>query len=212
MRSGEEITLGSARLTVLSPRREVVARASRGKSVDLNALSAALTITWKAVRVVLGADLPATEWGKVVREDEAARPGEHIGLKIPHHGSAAAQHAVLAHPNDGRTRTWAVTPWNRGATLPRFEDEEGIALLLTRVREVHLTSLPVELRPPLGSRQVTRTEVARRIARRRFGGDDIVVEYDAPTPSAATSWVLASFDEDGTLTDIRLGPNAVTIM
>lgn len=208
---GDMRMLGEAAIRVLSPHRDAVAEARRKGAEDLNRLSAALAIEWKGVRLVLGADVPASQWRRIVRDHPTSAPGEHAGLKVPHHGSQASQHPALAEPVDGRPRCWMLTPWSRGRMLPRLEDGEGMELMLSRVPEVHTSSLPVDVSLSGDPQVASRGDLSRSIARSRFGGSDLVLEYHRSPPTSAEAWVAAAFSADGSLERLMRGRSAWTV-
>lgn len=94
---------------------------------------------------MLPGDLPRTLNGRVLPTgwdplmERAPWLGEHHALKVPHHGSAEAIHAVAMGGGDGRA--WALTPYN-SARLPRVTDMDGLPEILRRVSPVHLTDVP----------------------------------------------------------------------
>ena len=63
--------------------------------------------------------------------------GTHIALKVPHHGSAAAQHSSLMTP--GASRAWLVSPF-ASQRLPRVFDKTGVRALLVNEASIALTS------------------------------------------------------------------------
>jgi len=112
-----------------------------------NELSAVLEIEFGVTRVVLGGDLPRvrangytvvpTGWNTVM----AGHPhlGDHHGLKIPHHGSAEAQHPDLMTRRAPRARRgWLCTPFERSG-LPVVDPNDGLGPLLSAEARVHLT-------------------------------------------------------------------------
>jgi hypothetical protein len=203
------LQVGAARVTVLSPHPAVQARAEAGNAMSLNRLSSALAVEWEEVRLVLGADLPATDSVRIFKDWPEAAPGDHVGLKVPHHGSRASQAICLAQPTDDRRRWWGLTPWNKGSKLPRFELGEGVELMLRYVESLFLTSLPHET--DLTSDEVTRDEIHRAIARSRFG-DDMVLEYLSDAADAPDAWLAASFGADGAIAEIQRGHSSLTVL
>ena len=197
---GETRSLGAAHLRVLSPHPEVLSDARNAQAVDPNRLSAALVIEWEGIRVVLAADLPRREWIKVLRDNPDGRPGDHAGLKVPHHGSADAQHDDLCEPDDGRARTWWLTPWNRGTKLPRFDDGQGLASLLGKVATIYMTSLPHETSLPSDQRRATRGEIDNAHLRERFGSADMLLMYEATVDDPFEAWFSVEFEADGRTT------------
>jgi beta-lactamase superfamily II metal-dependent hydrolase len=209
---GSAIDLGQATVTVLGPSKRALKRARAGKNVDTNALSVPLAIDWCGTRVVLGADLPAIEWQQIVKDLPRASPGDHHALKIPHHGSKAAQHELLSDPPDGRERCWVLSPWKlAGGALPKFEQDEGIDLMLRRVPEIHLTSLPFATSLRSGAKRASRAQIADATTRRRFGAEDMVLIDHAPLVTSEEAWVALSYSANGTLDTRTVGAASLTV-
>ena len=138
----KEQTFGTAKFIPLHPVRPIH-RASW--SDEANEISSAMLVEWEGLRLLLGADVPNTQWPGIAADFPAL--ADHHAMKIPHHGSREAIHDAFGIGLD--TRTWVVTPYQRQG-LPRAEDfapnpadgPEGLVRILAHVREVHLTSLP----------------------------------------------------------------------
>ncbi len=209
---GSSFSLGEATVTVLGPSKRAIQRAKNAHKVDPNALSGPLAIEWNGTRIVLGADLPASEWQRIVKDLPHIAPGDHHALKVPHHGSRTAQAALLADPPDGRERFWALSPWKLGGgTLPRFEDDEGIDLLLGRVEQLHLTSLPFQTSLKPSRKPTRRSEVLDSINRSRFGDDDMVLLNQARPVTSEDAWVAVSYTANGALDAHVSGAASVTV-
>jgi hypothetical protein len=95
---------------------------------------------------VLGSDLPTLDshgavlpagWDAVLQRHPHL--GDHLGLKVPHHGSPAAFHADLMPRGAGRT--WWISPFNRGWRLPPT-DPDGVPRLVALNGAVSLTATP----------------------------------------------------------------------
>jgi hypothetical protein len=201
--ANDRAMLGQVDVQVLSPRPGLVGM----PGVARNRLSAAVLLRWGEVRVVLGADLPSGEWGRV---DTAIQLGIHLLFKVSHHGSKRSQHDRFG---EGRTnaRTWVVTPWTKaGRHLPRLGDDEDLDGLLCLADGVELTSPPASVSEmPQGP--VTRAELYNLIERATFGGDDLLVEYDDHPRTSAEAWVAAALGADGALVELRRGASALTV-
>jgi len=213
---GSKIGLGQATVTVLGPSKRAIKRAatdaSKGRRIDFNTLSVPLAIDWCGTRVVLGADLPAIEWQQIIKDVAGANPGDHHALKIPHHGSKAAQPELLADPPDGRDRCWVLSPWKlAGGALPRFEDGEGIDLMLKRVPEVHLTALPFESSLPPGTTRASRAQVVDATSRSRFGDEDMVLLRHSAPVTSREGWVALSYAANGALATSTRGAASLTV-
>ena len=158
--AGSFVPLGAkdVQARVLAPDRGMAERlfGSEGPSGRLleraNELSAAMEISYGSTRVLLGADLPAavaTGWSRVAA-GEKMDLGQHVCLKVPHHGSPEAlAPQLLALPPGGQAgRTWVVTPFS-SKELPSFEPGKGIDLLLAGEPALHLCAFPARWRMPL---------------------------------------------------------------
>ena len=101
-----------------------------------NEISAVIEVMFGATRVVLGSDLPATNydgtparggWAEVLARHGDL--GQHAALKLPHHGSRYAFHPQLH--TEGQHRAWWLSPFNQGQRLPPLGGD-GIAVLVSR--------------------------------------------------------------------------------
>jgi metallo-beta-lactamase superfamily protein len=121
-------------------------RLTSGQRGDPNELSAVVELVFGATQIVLGSDLPTIDlhgvaldagWNTVLHRHPHL--GDHLGLKIPHHGSPSAFHAGLMTSGSGRT--WWISPFNRGKRLPP-SDPDGVPRLVALNGEVSLTATP----------------------------------------------------------------------
>lgn len=135
-RRGASCHFGEGMLHILHP-DEAFALANRYG--EPNNLSAAAVLEWKGMSILFGADVENPHWQGIA--GHRANLGTHMILKVPHHASREAQHNCFLQGTPGRT--WIVTPYNLKSGLPRFEDAQGMALLLRHEAAVHLTGLPV---------------------------------------------------------------------
>ncbi len=137
--------VGEATVTSLHPADPVDPRAWNPN--HLNELASAMLVEWHGLRLLLGADVPNTQWPGIVSAFPSPGLNNHAAMKVPHHGSRQAIHGGFGE--DPGTRLWVVTPF-RGKGLPRAVDfatgaprePEGLARILSYVQEVSLTSLP----------------------------------------------------------------------
>lgn len=146
---GTQVPLTHPRVTafVRAPDAALVhERLTSGRRGDPNELSAVVELVFGATRIVLGSDLPTVDargvvlgagWNTVLHRHPHL--GDHLGLKIPHHGSPTAFHAGLMTP--GRGRTWWISPFNRGKRLPPT-DPDGVPRLVALNGEISLTATP----------------------------------------------------------------------
>ncbi len=109
-----------------------------------------------------------------------------------------------------------MTPYNRGAKLPRFEDGHGVEWALQRVDAVHLTGLPVrhelqESVPFAATRQAIRDGRAPLPVRATLPSG-LVFHEQPPTDELVEScFVAVGFDDRGELRDLQHGPGAVVV-
>lgn len=193
MDRGDVRPLGSAQVRVLSPTVEARDRAfaawGDGRRHDDNQVATALDVQWEGRRIVLGADLverPGRGWSSVLTLDSAVE--KHVGLKVPHHGSDAAQHPALLGRRTGPQRLFVVTPF-ASQGLPRFGAGQGVGKLLTATTAVHLTALPRDHEGQAGKPlRVRRSALARR-------GKDWAI--DPPTAGFPDCWVMVEVARTG---------------
>ena len=76
-------------------------------SDDPNTISSAMLVEWHDLRLLLGADVPSSEWPGIAE----AFPdlNHHAAMKVPHHGSRGAIHPLFA--NGDPERFWIITPF-----------------------------------------------------------------------------------------------------
>lgn len=171
--------------------------------------------------LLLGADLPNERNGRLVESGWSHLCGavtglhEHAGYKVAHHASREAIHPDVVRPH-GRARAWATTPYNKGQTLPRFEEGEGVSLLQACERELLLTALPVGFRDqrPMTER-VRRAEIepASVVGRGPLGRLAPVVAGGPPvkSPPAECVWAI-QLDDQGNVTNRHRGAAAVAVV
>ncbi|MGO9465695.1 MAG: hypothetical protein ACLQIB_18150 [Isosphaeraceae bacterium] len=200
-------SLGTARVTSLHPVRPVD---PAQWSNDPNTISSAMLVEWHNLRLLLGADVPNSEWAGIAE----GFPGlnRHAAMKVPHHGSRGAIHTSFADGDPGRF--WIITPFYP-QRLPRPEDanargeREGLRQLLSFVGQVHLTALPFrhnsETHEPVAT---TRQSVARGGHPERTGErPGNLLETDA----ALNRQVVIGFTRDGTVARKWFGPGSVRL-
>lgn len=135
-RRGVSSPIGEGMLHILHP-DEAFAIANRDR--EPNNLSAAAILEWEGKSLLFGADVENPHWEAIAVH--RANLGAHVILKVPHHASREAQHNSFLNGNRGRS--WLVTPYSLNLGLPRFENGQGVAILLGHEEAVHLTGLPV---------------------------------------------------------------------
>ena len=208
---GSSQRIGEATLVVLHPE---AADHDPPDLRDCNAWSSAMVLQWKEATILLGADVEHAGWEEIASTAHGADLGQHALLKVPHHGSDGANHEAYAAAD--RAAVWIATPWNKGVgKLPRFEGEQGIAWLLGKVDEVHLTGLPRAHR--LQHEAPCRTTRAELLAGVRpeplhvalGGGVDVYLTDEVREPIKC--YVEAEIDAKGRLVAVRHGPGSVVV-
>lgn len=207
MNRGDVRRFGELELTVLHPHQELAAN----HPTVPNRLSTALLVTWRDVRLLLGADVPSLDWENIAEDFDGL--GRHAALKFPHHASAGSVH--VSWGRGPRNRIWIVTPYNRGQKLPRYEEDQGLAWALKYVEKVHLTGLPVrhELqgRVPYETTRAALATGSDPVAQTRTLGKLRFELRSEPTQAADACFVAAGFDMEGNLQDLQHGPGALVV-
>lgn len=208
VRRNDKREFGGATLTALHPDEAAVARYS-GRAGKENRIATAMLLEWKEVKVLLGADVVATDWRRIARY--AAKLGVHAGLKVPHHGSMGALDDGFG---DGlRDRTWILTPFSP-KRVPRFDDNEGMNWMLRKVDHVHMTGLPQRhdlqnVVPYRVSRQELLRDKPPAVGERLPDGRFVAFQPDSP--AIHSCWVMAAFRPDGTTAAIEHGPGSLIV-
>lgn len=134
----ETLSIGEATVRSLHPARPLSAK---HWSKDANEISSAMLLEWRGLKLLLGADVPNTQWPEIAQSFPSLE--QHHAMKVPHHGSREAIH--VSYGNGASSRCWIVTPFEK-SRLPSAQDgnpdTEGLELALGFVGEVHLTALP----------------------------------------------------------------------
>ena len=167
-----------------------------------NEISSAMLVEWHGLRLLLGADVPRTQWSGIAKDFKNL--GDHAAMKIPHHGSTEAIHQSYA--KDVNTRCWVVTAFSPQA-LPSAADDHGLERMLKHVKELHLTSLPFNHANEAESPCVTTRKQIR---------DNRRPQRRARKPAAVTladlnRHVIVSFDRTGQIQEILHGPGSVVV-
>jgi hypothetical protein len=204
---GDQLSLGEARLTVLSPEPEIssAARAawqSKGR-FDWNTTASALLLEWADLRIVLGSDLvekPGHGWSKALARTKGLNA--HSVLKIPHHGSEKAQdRGLLRRARGSKQPEWIATPFSC-ANLPRFGRSESGTRLLGHVTELMLTGLPRAYGSQSGAPITVKGSKLAKLARG--------AQFDPPVPGFPDCYVMLDISPAGKV--IRhMGPGSVLV-
>ena len=162
--------------------------------------------------MILGADLPKKEWAEL--GEVFPYLSQHAAAKIPHHGSKGSVSPVVCGADPAKGRFWVLTPFSR-QRLPRYDDGEGLALMLQHVDAIHLTALPqkrklhsnVPFYATRGNLRDGRSPIAETT---ELGAGTNAVASRIP-PGEIACYVVAGFDESGVLRDLRHGPGSVVV-
>jgi hypothetical protein len=193
---------------------------------EANHISLVLELEYGAARIVLTGDLPRyrlgtkavvpSGWDQVLN----VRPdlGDHLALKIPHHGSAAAMHPNLMPANGRSGRAWIVTPYN-SSNLPRVAELDGLPRLLELQPSILLTCVPASktLQAAQPSPGIVRlVQLASRYASQPLGEPFLDAASIELTPGDAyepldSVWALA-LDRAGTVVGKWRGRAALEVV
>lgn len=195
----------------------VLAEIARGQLHRANQASVVIEITWGETRVVLGGDLPTTAgsnevdvptgWNRVM----SAHPhlAKHALLKVPHHGSAGADHPGLMA--SGSETLWFCTPYRAGLPDPTTM----VPRLVQRNGRLHVTHPPgawADLGEHTGT--VRLPEIQPRHVAQPTGDPfaDASVDITPSLPKTALSPVWGvSLDRHGAVRELWRGRSAVEV-
>jgi hypothetical protein len=203
----DDFNVGGAVITSLHPERPLT---RPDWSRDQNELSSAMLVKWHDLRLLLGADVPASMWPEIAAAVKPEDLSLHAAFKVSHHGSRAALHDSFG--TGDRQRCWIVTPFY-ASRLPQHVDNakdgssEGLARILTYVDQVSVTALPFRhvdegVPPPI---RKTRAEIANLYASKSGWCDP------RETKEALDRYVFVGFDKTGAVQDTIYGPGSVVI-
>lgn len=206
-RSSERL-VGEAKLTALHPDQRWAEEHPKAKE---NHLSSAMLLEWQSCRLLLGADVENPFWQEICAEFAAL--ANHAAMKVAHHASNNGVYEGLL--SDAAPRFWVATPYS-SSDLPQFADGHGPDRLLQRQPTFYLTGLPVA-----HDRQMEAPCMATR-EQLRLGQrpEPIVLQFSkalagyAIPPHDQTdliSYVVASFNRDGTLCNTWCGPGSILV-
>jgi beta-lactamase superfamily II metal-dependent hydrolase len=201
--------VGGLSIEVLHPDQAMIDAGLPDPIRSPNPWSAALVVSWRGTRLVLGADLPNDQWQTVLDRPREAQLSRHAALKVSHHGSRDAQHPALLGRSGGHTRHWVVTPWHlMGGILPRLDDGDGTDVLLAAESPVLLTApgrrLTRRITEPVSRRDLSAAVEVRRLP----AGLTMELEADADPEEG---WAAFTFDGSGTLVGERAGRDALVV-
>jgi hypothetical protein len=177
-----------------------------------NQISAVLELRFGRGRYLFTGDLSDPSWASVAERELGLN--KHDCLKVPHHGSERAQPPALLRARTKGSRTWALTPFNRGASLPT---RSGLSRLLEHEPKLHLTAFPVAWqRSSPAPAQVTLDQlesapVRLRSTTARPRGQLSRRRVDRELRQRDCYW-LFSFNSNGELIRSERGPVATTVV
>jgi len=210
-------------VTVLHPSRERAidtgAALREGAEPNLNNVSAALTFTRGETSFLLAGDGEQEAWDDVKQRLGPGHLRDKNPLKVPHHGSVPALHAVVVDPSQPSDREQVVTPFPSSGTLPRLEPDAGVDRLVSAGGSLRLTAMPVAALPKQPDLSVAEARTALQVG--VFGDDDLEIPTIALAPDESSffeegdrdpreCWVVLRLADDGTI-DAELGSHALTI-
>jgi len=204
---GDNWNVGEATVTSLHPVRPVN---PRQWSDDPNTISSAMLVVWHDLRILLGADVPSSEWPGIA--DAFSDLNHHAAMKVPHHGSREAIHPSYA--NGDRGRFWVITPFSP-QRLPRAQDltangkSDGLSQVLSFVNEVRLTALPYRHLSEADAPVVTTRERLRSETHPRRAPDTTVSLLSSD--AALERQVVIGFDRNGSVIQEWYGPGSVRV-
>lgn len=207
---GSRFNIGDADVLVIHPDEDTLAiQAGLGKK-DLNRISAALSIQWNDVNLILGGDVHALDLDAVA--SRGLQIDRHHFYKVAHHGSIHSATPSIGGSPGARDRMWIVTPYSP-ARLPRLDDGDGVEDALTVVDELHVTGLSDPTQVPTSAPfRGLRPEIAagkHRASARTLPGGIQVRKRAAKT--ATDHIVCVGFSPDGMVQDVRYGNGTVAI-
>ncbi|MGV8124657.1 MAG: MBL fold metallo-hydrolase [Candidatus Xenobiia bacterium LiM19] len=199
--------IGDAKLTALLPVVLPVEVPS-----DCNVLCTPFLIEWRSCRVLLGADTLIISWQGV---DDAMELYRHNVYKVAHHASETGinSSSLCKSEDEERSRFWVATPYNRGFQLPRFEDGQGVAQLLTSNDCLHLTALPFRSSEQFRGRVITRQQINGLKQRTAVKLAEGLTVQPVPAECEALDGVIwIGLDREGNPVDVRYGPDSLQIV
>jgi len=209
--TNETRAVGEGQVQVVHPPAGRGLKLARGS--DPNRASSPLLIEWEHASLLLGADLPSVEWKRVPKAFRShGALSSTSALKIAHHGSKKAQYELAIGRPPPTSRACVCTPWTKGARLlrlPRFEDGEGVDILLQALESILLTSMPTPYEMSNGQ-TLTRSAAERSRQQRRIG-DELIMDVEPPPPPVADAWVHLAVGPDGNVLERSLGPAAIVL-
>lgn len=191
------VTLARTTVTSLYP------PASNTAVGSANRWATPLLLCFGSTRVLLGADLARAGWSDLSKQGHSVA---HHGLKVPHHGSDLDHHESWLSGSDDRC--WVLTPWRLGSgALPRLAATRDIDRLRARVGQLYLSFLSAKVK---GVATVSQARAAMKV---RTGPQPPGMKVEAVLDAgrADESWVWASFDGAGGLSNVQQGADALVI-
>lgn len=198
--------IGPGTVEVLHPNEAYLRGGQPDPVAAPNAYSAPVLIQWGAARIVLGADLPSTQWNAVLQTTRTPTLANHGALKVSHHGSTGSIADELVR-STYRNAVATITPWHIGrGLLPKLGAGGGVSWLLERRTGVGLTSPGRALTRRL-PQPVRHSHLLESVQRRDLpGGAGAIEVKQSYDPDEC--WVALTFTRDGELESTDFGREA----
>ena len=196
-------------MSALTPLRSTLKHAETLTRPDMNELSTAILFEWKDVSLTLGGDLVNRRgWDGLatLRCPDAFANTE--GVKVPHHGSAEAQHPVVLGTPPPKDRVFLATPYNRGKKVPDYRPGADVSQLL-KVMNRLLISAHHGHRPPGTSSADTSMSKLQPIVDPL---PHIPVELDTTIRDVRDCWVAARWSSNGSLIETMRGTGSMSVV
>jgi len=206
---GDKWKLGEATVTSLHPVRPVD---STRWSEYPNTVSSAMIVEWHDLRLLLGADVPNSEWPGITEAFPIPGLNRHAAMKVPHHGSSGAIHA--SYGDGDPERFWVITPFYP-QRLPRHEDpnspgdKEGLTQVLSFVDRVHLTALPFRHDSETDEPVITTLQMLSLEEHPRKTGERSAILLD--TDTALDRQLVIGFTPNGAVAEVWYDPGSVRV-
>lgn len=203
------LTRGGATIKALTPLKSSLNYATKLQAPDMNELSTAILFEWRSVSLLLGGDLVNRRgWDGLENQHGQRAFANTDGVKVPHHGSAEAQHPVALGTPPPTDRVFLATPYNRGRKVPDYRPNGDVAQLL-RVMNRLLISAHHGQRPP--GADVADIGLSN-LGPAQMSLPRIPIELDADQPSVRDCWVAAQWSANGSLVKTMRGTGSMSVV
>ena len=201
--------IGDALIETLTPLDATVAHQAKVATPDMNELSTALRFTWRGTQLLLGGDLVNRRgWDSLNSSFGPHGLASTAGMKIAHHGSTKAQHAVALGPPPATDRVYLGTPFRSGHGVPGYGDGEDVHGLLQVANRVLMSA---HLGPrPTGADCMDLPRASLIGPTRSIG--TMSVTPALPSAPIHDCWVAGRWRDNGTLVSTQRGPGSVAVV